>query len=86
MRVERAGVLGQLGLALVLSVTGCESGPSSPDVLPQYSPAELKEQLGEIAETGAGGSSLMAIGASLNELRNEDPAKADELLKDFQKL
>lgn len=85
---QRAGrsVLSSLRLLLVLSVAGCGSGPSVPDELPKYSLAELKQQLSEVAETGAGGSALMAIEASLYELKNEDAAKSAELLEDFRKL
>ena len=75
-----------LGFFLLLIGEGCSQVPRHPDLLPIYSPAELKQRLLEIAATGEGGSSLMPLESSLQELEKTDPALAKSLWPEFREM
>ncbi len=54
-----------------------------PDRIPRDS---LKQRLNEVVKSGDGGSALMGIQMSIEELKKVDAAKANALAADFKRL
>lgn len=73
-------------LATVLSVVGC--GPSSTPVDVPNPPANaaIKQNLQGAVDTGQLGSEMMAIDNEIEKLATTDPAKAEELKKQFAEV
>ena len=76
------------GLLLTAALTGC--GPA-PDKAEQPKSADqlvtnLKADLGSVAQSGEGGSSLDSIRFAYNELKEKDAAKAKAIEKDIDTL
>ncbi|OAI53063.1 hypothetical protein AYO47_05490 [Planctomyces sp. SCGC AG-212-M04] len=84
--MRNASVLGGLQTLLIAglwAMSGCGSQPSSPTVdAPVYnSLEEVKQRLGEVAQNGDGGSSLMGLSESIQKLKETEPKKAQILEK-----
>jgi hypothetical protein len=76
-----------LSFLLIWTVAGCGSAPHVDPAPPQYKTfEELKRRLDEVTKTGDGGSSLMGIRESIEELKKVDAAKAALLATDFTRL
>jgi hypothetical protein len=67
---------------------GCGSQPATPTAdAPIYNSLdELKQRLGEVAQNGDGGSSLMGLSESVEKLKATEPKKAEMLAKGVGQL
>jgi hypothetical protein len=77
-----------LVLCGILLVAGCSNNPGSTPVdAPDLPQAELiKNDLQMVAESGQLGSEMGSIQQNLEAMKEADPAKAAELLKDLEEL
>lgn len=81
-----------LGLSLLLPNVGC--GPAEVKIESKSSDEahkvsgkdQMKARLSEIATSGSGGSAVSGLRDGLLELKKENAALADQLLKDLNKL
>jgi hypothetical protein len=86
-----ASVLRGLQVLLVAGVSamsGCGSQPPAPTVdAPVYNSLdEVKQRLGEVAQNGDGGSSLMGLSESVQKLKETEPKKAQILERGLGQL
>ena len=75
-----------LALALSLLTLGCGGGPASEPLTSVAEPPALKQVLESIAQTGEVGSAGAEVLARIEDLRQTDPAKADEMAKEAAEL
>jgi len=77
-------------LVFALAVIGCSggTGPGPQKVQPvQVQPADaIRSALESVAQTGQLGSEGLTIQENIEKLRASDPAKAEELAKDYEAL
>jgi len=72
-------------LAAVLAVAGCGGGPKPIQVQPPAA-ANAKATLQEVAQTGQLGSGMMQVRENLQQIKQTDAAKGNELLSELDAL
>ena len=77
-----------LPVLIALAGVGCSSQPAPVAVQQTTTPAadKAKAVLQDVANSGELGSGLEELKMALEELKQSDAAKAEELLQDLQKL